>query len=68
MLIEATRNQVNHRGGYAGLEPEGFAAVVHAIAEMEGLPPDQVLLGGDHLGPSPWGAGPPRRRWPRPRR
>lgn len=56
VLIEATCNQVNHLGGYTGLRPADFARLVHAIADEEGLPRDRVLLGGDHLGPSPWRA------------
>ncbi len=54
VLIEATCNQVNHRGGYTGMTPADFAALVAAIADEEGCPRDAVLLGGDHLGPNPW--------------
>jgi D-tagatose-bisphosphate aldolase class II non-catalytic subunit len=54
VLIEATCNQVNHLGGYTGLQPADFAALVHRIAAEEACPPDLVLLGGDHLGPNPW--------------
>lgn len=54
VLIEATCNQVNHRGGYTGLRPAGFAALVRQIAGEEGCAPGQILLGGDHLGPNPW--------------
>jgi len=53
-LIEATCNQVNHRGGYTGMQPADFAALVHDIAASEGCPPELILLGGDHLGPNPW--------------
>lgn len=53
-LIEATCNQVNHQGGYTGMQPADFAALVSRIAAEEGCPQDQVILGGDHLGPNPW--------------
>ena len=54
VLIEATCNQVNHRGGYTGMTPADFAALVHRLAVEEGCPPDLIQLGGDHLGPNPW--------------
>ncbi|MFN0116307.1 MAG: D-tagatose-bisphosphate aldolase, class II, non-catalytic subunit [Paracoccaceae bacterium] len=54
VLIEATCNQVNHRGGYTGMRPAGFAALVARIAAEEGCPHERVRLGGDHLGPNPW--------------
>jgi D-tagatose-1,6-bisphosphate aldolase subunit GatZ/KbaZ len=54
VLIEATCNQVNHRGGYTGMQPADFAALVSGIAAEEGCPSGQSLLGGDHLGPNPW--------------
>ncbi|AZQ68143.1 D-tagatose-bisphosphate aldolase, class II, non-catalytic subunit [Silicimonas algicola] len=54
VLIEATCNQVNHRGGYTGMTPADFAALVHSIADEEGCTPDAIILGGDHLGPNPW--------------
>lgn len=54
VLIEATCNQVNHQGGYTGMAPTDFAALVRKIAEEEGCPPERVVLGGDHLGPNPW--------------
>ena len=54
VLIEATCNQVNHQGGYTGLRPEDFVAMVQDIAAQEGCPMDRVILGGDHLGPNPW--------------
>ncbi|HOZ31261.1 MAG TPA: class II D-tagatose-bisphosphate aldolase, non-catalytic subunit, partial [Tabrizicola sp.] len=54
VLIEATCNQVNHRGGYTGMVPADFAALVARIAAEEGCPMEQVILGGDHLGPNPW--------------
>jgi D-tagatose-1,6-bisphosphate aldolase subunit GatZ/KbaZ len=54
VLIEATCNQVNHRGGYTGMQPADFAALVARIAGEERCPAEQVVLGGDHLGPNPW--------------
>ncbi len=54
VLIEATCNQVNHLGGYTGLTPADFAELVQDIAADEGCPSEQIVLGGDHLGPNPW--------------
>ena len=54
VLIEATCNQVNQDGGYTGMTPAAFRDFVRAIAERVGFPPDNLLLGGDHLGPNPW--------------
>ncbi len=54
VLIESTCNQVNHRGGYTGQTPSDFAAYVSELAEASGLDRAQLVLGGDHLGPSPW--------------
>ncbi|EAU40265.1 tagatose 6-phosphate kinase [Fulvimarina pelagi HTCC2506] len=54
VLIEATCNQVNHRGGYTGMTPADFSALVMRIAADEGYPADRIILGGDHLGPNPW--------------
>ncbi|WP_105370895.1 D-tagatose-bisphosphate aldolase, class II, non-catalytic subunit [Neorhizobium huautlense] len=54
VLIEATCNQVNQFGGYTGLKPRDFVALVEEIASDEGLPREKVILGGDHLGPNPW--------------
>lgn len=54
VLIEATCNQVNHLGGYTGMTPSDFAALVRKIAAEEGCPEKLIILGGDHLGPNPW--------------
>ena len=54
VLIEATCNQVNQDGGYTGLTPARFHAQVQALAEACGVPPSDLILGGDHLGPNPW--------------
>ena len=53
-LIEATCNQVNQEGGYTGMTPAGFRAFVLAIAGRVGFPVENILFGGDHLGPNPW--------------
>lgn len=54
LLVEATANQVNQEGGYTGMTPTDFAEFVRAIAHRYGLSEDQVILGGDHLGPLVW--------------
>lgn len=54
VLVEATCNQVNHLGGYTGMRPADFAKLVHDIAAEEGCHAQQIVLGGDHLGPNPW--------------
>ena len=60
VLIEATCNQVNQFGGYSGLTPEGFADMTREILAETRFPAEQVLLGGDHLGPFPWQNEPSR--------
>jgi D-tagatose-1,6-bisphosphate aldolase subunit GatZ/KbaZ len=37
ILIEATSNQVNHHGGYTGMQPEDFRKLVLDIAKRKGL-------------------------------
>ncbi|PWH17345.1 MAG: tagatose-bisphosphate aldolase [Anaerolineae bacterium] len=54
LLIESTCNQVNQEGGYTGLTPADFVAYVTSLAEQEDFPKEQLLFGGDHLGPYPW--------------
>jgi len=54
VLIEATCNQVNQDGGYTGLLPAEFYDRVSELAARYGLPPERLVLGGDHLGPNPW--------------
>lgn len=54
VLIEATCNQVNQLGGYSGLTPAGLGHMIQEILIGTGFPSEQVLLGGDHLGPFPW--------------
>jgi len=53
-LIEATCNQVNQFGGYTGMTPKGFVTYVRAMAEESNYPFENIILGGDHLGPSVW--------------
>ncbi len=54
LLIETTCNQVNQYGGYIHSTPQQFAQYVHKLAQETGLPTEQILLGGDHLGPFVW--------------
>jgi D-tagatose-1,6-bisphosphate aldolase subunit GatZ/KbaZ len=56
VLVESTSNQVNQEGGYTGVKPAEFAALVGRLAEDAGMPAERVILGGDHLGPHPWAA------------
>lgn len=57
LLLETTSNQVNQDGGYTGMTPAGFQEFLREIAGRVGFAPEQVWLGGDHLGPNPWRAG-----------
>lgn len=54
VLIEATANQVNQFGGYTGMTPKDFTAWIHGLAEETGMVWENVILGGDHLGPLVW--------------
>ncbi|HKN23245.1 MAG TPA: class II D-tagatose-bisphosphate aldolase, non-catalytic subunit [Candidatus Acidoferrum sp.] len=56
LCIESSANQVNQFGGYTGQTPAAFAAFVKEVAKAEGFPQEQILLGGDHLGPHVWRA------------
>lgn len=56
LLIEATCNQVNQDGGYTGMTPSDFCAMVEGIAERASFPLERIIFGGDHLGPNPWKA------------
>ncbi|MDX9991810.1 MAG: class II D-tagatose-bisphosphate aldolase, non-catalytic subunit [Anaerolineales bacterium] len=58
LLIEATCNQVNQFGGYTGLTPADFVGYVAGIADRVGFPRQNLLLGGDHLGPLVWAGEP----------
>lgn len=54
LLIEATSNQVDQFGGYTGQTPAQFREATIALARRVGLAPEQLALGGDHLGPNAW--------------
>ena len=54
LLIEATSNQVNQSGGYTGQTPRDFVKFVRNLAKSMKVPWDDVILGGDHLGPHVW--------------
>ena len=54
IIIESTSNQVNQEGGYTGMQPREFMARVEKIAREEGINPEKLITGGDHLGPLPW--------------
>ncbi len=58
LLIEATCNQVNQFGGYTGMTPEGFIKFIGEIAKEVNFPRENLLLGGDHLGPLVWSSMP----------
>jgi D-tagatose-1,6-bisphosphate aldolase subunit GatZ/KbaZ len=53
-LIEATCNQVNQFGGYTGMTPKDFVAYIRDIATENDFPFENIILGGDHLGPNVW--------------
>ena len=53
-VIEATCNQVNQDGGYTGMTPADYMSWIGRMAAEAGVPQDQLILGGDHLGPNPW--------------
>ncbi len=57
-VIEATCNQVNQDGGYTGMTAADFMAWLRDMAAAAGVPMDQLILGGDHLGPNPWRSEP----------
>ncbi len=52
--VESTGSQVNQFGGYSSQTPQQFATRIHSAAHKAGLASEQVLLGGDHVGPFPW--------------
>ena len=57
-VIEATCNQVNQDGGYTGMTPEDFMVWLKGMAKEANVSMDQLILGGDHLGPNPWKSEP----------
>ena len=54
VVIEATANQVNQFGGYTGMQPLDYANLIENLRVETGLPKEQIILGGDHLGPLTW--------------
>jgi len=54
LCVESTSSQVNQDGGYTGQAPQAFADFVRSTASTADLEMDNVVLGGDHLGPYPW--------------
>jgi len=54
VLIEATANQCNQFGGYTGMKPADFMSFVKQLAKKSALPPELLIMGGDHLGPLTW--------------
>ena len=58
VLIESTCNQVNQDGRYTGMTPAAFSSYIQGLAAQNGFPAERLILGGDHLGPSPWQAEP----------
>ncbi|MBC7878159.1 MAG: D-tagatose-bisphosphate aldolase, class II, non-catalytic subunit [Anaerolineales bacterium] len=54
LLIESTCNQVNQFGGYTGMTPADFVGYVQGIAKENNFPFENIILGGDHLGPNVW--------------
>jgi D-tagatose-1,6-bisphosphate aldolase subunit GatZ/KbaZ len=54
LLIESTSNQVDQFGGYTGLTPAQFKHSVLELVSSLNFPEDNIILGGDHLGPNRW--------------
>ncbi len=54
LLIESTSNQVDQFGGYTGMTPEMFKDYVISLAHETGFNEENLILGGDHLGPNVW--------------
>jgi D-tagatose-1,6-bisphosphate aldolase subunit GatZ/KbaZ len=54
VLIEATANQVNQFGGYTGMLPADFINFIGDIADNVGFDRNNIIAGGDHLGPVCW--------------
>jgi D-tagatose-1,6-bisphosphate aldolase subunit GatZ/KbaZ len=53
-LIESTSNQVDQYGGYTGITPSMFRDFVFRTAGELQFPEQNLVLGGDHLGPNRW--------------
>jgi len=54
LLIESTSNQVDQFGGYTGLTPAQFKESVFILANQLNFSEENIILGGDHLGPNRW--------------
>ena len=54
LVIEATANQVNQYGGYTGMTPADYAALIEVLRTQVDLKRESIILGGDHLGPLTW--------------
>jgi D-tagatose-1,6-bisphosphate aldolase subunit GatZ/KbaZ len=54
LLIESTSNQVDQFGGYTGLTPAKFKQSVFKLANQLNFSEENIILGGDHLGPNRW--------------
>ncbi len=54
LLIESTSNQVDQFGGYTGITPHQFRKIVYDLADTLDFPNENIILGGDHLGPNRW--------------
>ena len=54
LLIESTSNQVDQFGGYTGITPHQFRTLVFNLANDLAFPIENLILGGDHLGPNRW--------------
>jgi len=54
LLVEATANQVNQFGGYTGMYPKDFIKFIQTIAKSLDFPFEDIIFGGDHLGPVCW--------------
>ncbi len=54
VLIEATANQVNQFGGYTGMKPADYLEFIGQIADNLDYPRENIIAGGDHLGPVCW--------------
>ena len=53
-VVEATCNQVNQDGGYTGMTAQDFCDWIKSLSTEYGVSDDNIILGGDHLGPNPW--------------
>jgi D-tagatose-1,6-bisphosphate aldolase subunit GatZ/KbaZ len=54
LLIESTSNQVDQFGGYTGIIPQQFRKIVFDLANTLDFSIENIILGGDHLGPNRW--------------